>query len=484
MANDRKVRFGVKLAFGVGEMSEGIKNGAMASFLMFYYSQVLGMSPAVAASAVGTAVIIDGLDDPVIGSISDHWKSRWGRRHPFMFASIIPFSLTFYFLFNPLVSGDAALFVWLVVFTNLTRLAMTLFFVPHSALGAEMSADCGERASLAGYRVFFSYLGVLTVLIVGFGFFFRASPEFPNGQLNAAAYPPFAGTLAVIIAVVITWSAWGTRSVIPQLPRPRAEAPVQLWGAIVRMGKDVVSACTARSFRWLFLGVLILFVVIGVGSSLNLYMSTYFWEIPPAQIIFLSPAYWIGLLLGTPLCPWAQKRFGKRAMLLFGTGSWAFWQATPVSLRLLGLMPDNGSAALVPTLMALQLLQGICTVQSNVAYLSMLADTVDEHELVTGKRQEGVFFAASGFSAKATSGLGAIIAGLGLNAIHWPTGAHIRTAADVPPETIVHLGILFGPFVAAFGLVCLLFYARYDLTRERHAAIIDELERRRHSAAA
>jgi glycoside/pentoside/hexuronide:cation symporter, GPH family len=483
MANGRKVPFGVKLAFGVGEMSEGIKNGAMASFLMFYYSQVLGMSPAVAASAVGTAVIIDGLDDPVIGSISDHWKSKWGRRHPFMFASIIPFSLTFFLLFNPLVSGDAALFVWLVLFTNLTRLTMTLFFVPHSALGAEMSNDYAERSSLAGYRVFFSYFGVLVVLIVGFGVFFRATPEFPNGQLNAAAYPPFAGTLAVIIALVISWSVWGTRSVIPHLPKSTPEAPVRLVGAIVRMGKDVVSAATARSFRWLFIGVLILYVIIGVGTSLSLYISTYFWEIPPAQLIMLAPAFWIGTLLGTPLCPWAQQRFGKRAMLLFGTGSWAFWQATPVSLRLLGLMPENGSAALVPTLMALQLLQGLCTVQSNVAYLSMLADTVDEHELVTGKRQEGMFFAASGFSAKATSGLGAIVAGLGLQAINWPTGAHIRTAADVPPETIVHLGILYGPFVAAFGLLCLTFYARYDLTRERHATIVAELERRRGQAA-
>lgn len=474
-----KLPFGVKLAFGVGEAAEGIKNGSLATFLLFYYSQVLGLSPALTATAVGTSVIMDGLDDPLVGSISDHWKSKWGRRHPFMFVSAVPFALSLFLLFNPLVESEGALFVWLIVFTNLTRFALTLFYVPHAALGAEMSNDYAERSSLAGYRVFFTYFGTLSAFMLGWGVFFRSTPQLKNGQLNAAAYPPFGASLAVLIVVVILWSAWGTRSVIPHLPRPQAEAPLRLWGALARVVKDVVSAARAKSFRWLFLGVLILYVVIGIGSSLNLYMYTYFWEITPAQIVWLSPAYLVGTLLGTPLCPWAQRRFGKKPMLLFGTGSWAFWQAAPVCLRLLGVLPDNGSDLLVPTLLGIAVFQGLCTVHSNVAYAAMLADTVDEQELATGKRQEGIFFAAGSFSIKATSGLGAILAGIGLNVIAWPTGAHIRSAADVPPNTITHLGILFGPFVAAFGLLCLLCYYRYSLTRERHAEILQLLEQRR-----
>jgi len=149
---------------------------------------------------------------------------------------------------------------------------------------------------------------------------------------------------------------------------------------------------------------------------------------------------------------------------------------------MLGWLPDNHSQWLVPALVGIAVFQGICTVQSNVAYVAMLADTVDEQELATGKRQEGVFFAASAFSAKATSGLGAILAGLGLKIIGWPAGPQIRSAADVPPEKIVHLGILFGPFVAAFGLLCLMCYVRYRLTRERHAEIVEMLRRLREAA--
>jgi glycoside/pentoside/hexuronide:cation symporter, GPH family len=482
--SNRKLPFGLKLAFGVGDATEGIKNGSLATFLLFYYSQVLGLPPALTATAVGTSVIMDGLDDPIIGSISDHWKSKWGRRHPFMFASALPFALSIYLLFNPLVESQGALFVWLIVFTNLTRLALTLFYVPHAALGAEITDDYAERSSIAGYRVFFTYLGAMVVILIGWGVFFRSTPEFKNGQLNPAAYPPFGAALAGIILVIVLWSAWGTRSVIPRLPKPRAEAPLQLWGALARVVKDVVSAARAKSFRWLFMGVLILYVVIGIGAALNLYMYTYFWEITPAQIIWLSPAYLAGTLLGSPLCSWAQRRFGKKPMLLFGAGSWAFWQAVPVSLRLMGVLPENGSDLLIPILLAIAVFQGLCTVHSNVAYVAMLADTVDEQELATGQRQEGIFFAASGFSVKATSGLGAILAGIGLNVIAWPTGPQIRSAADIPPETITHLGILCGPFVAAFGLLCLLCYRRYSLTRERHAEILGLLEQRRSQEAA
>jgi Na+/melibiose symporter-like transporter len=316
-------------------------------------------------------------------------------------------------------------------------------------------------------------------IVIGFGVFFRSTVEFDNGQLNAAAYPPMALTIALIMVATILWSALGTRHLIPYLPKAAFAAPLRPLAAITRMCKDVALAIRSRSFRWLFLGVLILFVIIGVDSALNIYMYTYFWELTGAEITLLAPMYWAGVMAGTLFSPWLQRVFGKKPMLLFGTASWAFWQMLPVVLRLLGWFPDNDAALLVPLLAAMRVFQGLCTVQSNVAYGSMMADVVDEHELTNGKRQEGIFFAASSFSAKAPVGLGTIIAGFGLEIINWPTGAHIRSAADVAPETIAHLGILFGPFVAGFGLVCLWCYSHYDLSRARHDEILAELGRRR-----
>ena len=134
-----KLGFNTKLAFGVGQAAEGLKNAAFGTFLIFYYVQVLGMPGTLAGLAVGIALLVDAFTDPLAGSLSDNWRSNYGRRHPFMYASILPLTVSFYFLFHPMVSGDTALFIWLVVFTNAARTSMSLYHVPHIALGADTS---------------------------------------------------------------------------------------------------------------------------------------------------------------------------------------------------------------------------------------------------------------------------------------------------------------------------------------------------------
>ncbi|MFP6822518.1 MAG: MFS transporter [Pseudomonadales bacterium] len=475
----RKLGFDVKLAFGLGQAGEGLKNGAFGTFLIFYYVQALGMSGALAGTAVGLAVIVDAITDPLAGSLSDHWKSPYGRRHPFMYASIFPLSFSFYFLFNPLVSGETALFIWLVVFTNLTRTSMSLYHVPHIALGAEMTENFNERSELVSYRMFFSSFGVLTALALGSWVFFVPTEEFAKGQLNAAAYPPWALLLAVLIAVTIFWSAWGTRSVIPDLPKTTSTIRMRVLPVLLQVFRDMYQALQSKSFRWLFAGVFIVFVMVGVDGGLNLFIFTYFWDLPSGSLGFLLIAYHLGVMVGAPACPWFFRRWGKKAGLIFGGLSWPFWQTLPVVLRLLGWFPENGDALLVPLLIAMRFIQGACTVQANVAFGSMVADIVDEHEYQTGHRQEGIFFAASSFSAKATSGIGNIISGFALSLINWPIGPEIKTADDVPPETLVDLGLVYGPYVAAFGFVSIWCYTHYTLTRERHEEILVELAERR-----
>jgi glycoside/pentoside/hexuronide:cation symporter, GPH family len=478
--------FNTKFAYGIGQSAEGLMHGAFATFLLFYYNQVIGISGTLAGFAVGTAVLIDAITDPLVGSVSDNWRSRLGRRHPFMFASIVPLALSFVLLFNPLVSSEWALFVWLVVFTNLTRTAMTFFSVPHNALGAEMTTHFEERSTVVGYRVFFGNVGALAAVYVGFWLFFVPTPEFENGQLNAAAYGPFALTVAVLMALTIAWCAAGTRSLSPNLPAPLDTAPVRLGGALVRMVRELVGALQCGGFRWLFCGVLLVSIMIGVDGALSIYIFTYFWEFGRGDILAISPAYPIGAALGALAGGYLTRRFGKKWSLIFGGLAWPICQVLPITLRLVGWFPENPDPMLLPLLIGIRAVQGACTVQALVAFGSMIADTADEHEFHTGRRQAGIFFAASSFSSKAASGAGTVLAGLGLDLIAWPRGTGVRTAADVPPETIVHLGLVYGPVIGAFGMMSVLFYMRYRLTRERHAEILAELSRRRraHSAPA
>ena len=471
----RPVPFSSKLAFGVGQFAEGLKNTAFALFLLFYYNQVLGLSGKLAGGALAIALLFDAVTDPLAGSLSDNWKGRLGRRHPFMYAAAVPLGLAYCGLFLPPSGlGDWGLFAWLTVFAILTRGAMTLYHVPHLALGAEMTDDFHERTRIVAYRQFFAALGAAAVFAIGFGYFFG---EARGGRLAAENYAPFALVLAVLMVATIWYSAFGTQKEVPFLLKLPATRPKR--NAVAQLALDLAAGFTNRSFRWLFSGVLVVFVMAGANSALDLYMLEYFWELTAVQMLWVFMASVLGLMLGAFFTHLLLRRAEKRLGLLLGASVWAVCQVIPVALRLLEILPENGEAALFWTLFGFKFVQGVILQQAHVAFGSMMADVADEHEYQVGERQEGIFFGAVAFSAKATSGFGTLVAGVGLDIIDWPRGGEAGERVVVPAETLVDLGILYGPVVAGFAVVAIWCFTRYDLTRARHARIREALRERR-----
>jgi len=119
-------------------------------FVLVYYSQVLGLSPELAGLALGVGLIFDAVSDPLVGYLSDNTKSRLGRRHPWLYASVLPLSITYFLLWNPpaSVQGDMNLFVFLVSCNVALRVSWTLFLIPAYALVAEITSDYEERTRL------------------------------------------------------------------------------------------------------------------------------------------------------------------------------------------------------------------------------------------------------------------------------------------------------------------------------------------------
>jgi len=469
----------VKLLYGVGQVAEGLKTGAFGVFLLFYYSQVLGLPATMTGIAVAIALVFDAITDPLAGSISDRFRSRYGRRHPFMYASAIPLGVGFYFLFAP--PGDLSqwpLFCWLVGFAIFTRASMTLFHVPHLSLGAELTSDYAERTAVVGVRYFFSTFGSLLAVAAGFGIYFVATSEFPQGQFNKEQYPGYALLLSLVMVTVVLLSALGTQKQALTLSQPPPEWRPQV-GVFAQLWSELVDALGNYSFRWVFVGVLLVFLMVGVDVTLNLYMNTFFWELEGQQNLAYFMAAPLGVMLGTLFTGLITQRFGKLNAVLWGVSGWIACQCLPILLRVADLLPANGDALLVAGLVGLKFVQGLFVAQCLVSFGSMIADIVDEHELVTHRRQEGIFFAAVSFSSKCTTGLGNLFAGVALDVIAWPEGDHIKTAADVAPETIMHLGILFGPALAAVGILSLWCYSHYQIDRTRHDEICAQLAQRR-----
>ena len=170
-----------KLAFGVGASGEAATLWMFNTLSFFFYNQILGLPAHLAGIAVTIAIVFDAITDPVMGSISDRFRSKYGRRHPFMFAAPGPILIALFFIFNPpdFVNTTSLLFAWYTFFTVLLRASLTLFIVPHLALGAELSDDYLERSKVMSYNVLFIYIGGALMHIFAWFIIFN---NFEEGQ--------------------------------------------------------------------------------------------------------------------------------------------------------------------------------------------------------------------------------------------------------------------------------------------------------------
>lgn len=343
-------------------------------------------------------------------------------------------------------------------------------------MAPEITAHYDERTSLISYRFLFGWLGGLASAQMGYLYFFAPSERFADGRLNADAYGSFAVVGAGLIVAAILTCALGTHRLIPTLRTPADQSAFsfrRLFGELRQLARN-------RSYVMLLIGVLFSAVAGGFNDVVGLYMGTYFWGFTTAQLAILLYALALAVLLAFALARPITARFDKKTSVMGLAISAVAFGPLPVFLRLLGLMPENGSPTLLPILFVHALCLVTVIVTINIVLASMLADTVDENELLTGKRQEGLIMSALAFIAKATSGIGGLFAGVALDLIAFPKGAD---PTAVPPDKVFQLGLVVGPGLMGLYVLSLIFLSQYGITRERHSEILVALEQRRSEIA-
>ncbi len=460
------MRRSIKLGYGIGQASSGVKNAAFSIFLFFYYNQVLGLSGSLAGMASLLALIIDAITDPMVGQLSDRYRSRWGRRHPFMLAGALPFGFAMYFLFAPPADlGEYGLFAWMLGFAIAVRLLLTLFFVPHLSLGAEMLRDYHERTTLISYRLFFQFAGGLFLTMVGFVIFFPPSEAFPNGMLNAASYPGFAAFAGALGGLAMLWSVFSTRSTIPTLsdPVPNPAAGHPILGFIT-----VFQTLRQFAFRKLFMTMLVFTTIIGVTQTLLIYSGTYLFGFSPEHLAIAASSPIIGILFAPAAVRRISRTYDKKRTLIICLVLGSVFGFSPQFAFLSGMLE---ALVVGEVLVFVYIANGISQIFFIALYIiidSMLSDTIDQHELDTGRREEGLYFAAGSFAQKASYGLGSFIAGIGLDVIRFPQGAN---PGEVPMEALINLSIFAGPLSMALLLLSTLIIRPYPLDEKEHARI-------------
>ena len=430
------------------------------------------------------AMIGDAITDPVVGIVSDRWRSRHGRRHPFLLAAPVPLAVAVYFIFNPPAgfsgnfgeSSQLPLFAWLCAWTILSRAFLTLYSVPHLALGGELSKNQLQRSQLFSANTVVGYVSGAAFAFVAWSYFFagerirESDGELVPGHLDAAAYSPLIVTACALIVTAIWFCAAGTYKHVQHLSlaKPAAQS-LTMRGIVVR----ILSTLKNRNYVMLLVGYFFFMIASGIFDTLNVFVNTYFWELQPEEIRWLGLVGAPAVVLGALSSPILMHRFDRKPVMLSALIGTAIFAQLVVDLRLLGLMPENKDPMLLPLLLAntaaLTFTLGIAV----VAVMSMIGDIVDENELATGKRQEGLYYSARAFFAKASYSFGHFFAGLALDLfVRLPFEA---VPGQLDDDILVRLGITAGPVMSFAAILSLLAYSRYKLTREQHREILRAL---------
>ena len=466
-ADDSRVATRTKFYFGAGAGGEAASMWIFNALGMIFYQQILGLPAGLAGTALAIAIFADAITDPLIGAISDRFRSKWGRRHPFLLIAPIPLAMCIFLIFHPpafVVESHTLLFLWLCVFTILQRTFQTFYVVPHLAMGAELSTDYLERTRIMAFNNLFTLYGGTLMHVVAwfvvFGFIFVDQ----GGQLYRPAYTWTALTACVIVLVSIFACAFGTKDQIPLLKRNQIDDDRKV--SLGAFYSDIWVVMQNRNYLYLLLGLFFLSLTIGTHETLAIYMGTFFWELTPFQIGFLILNNILGVHVGFFLAARLHHRFDKRwTIALSAIGLSVFWSMT-VNLALLGLAPANSSWALVAFIIFFGTFSSFFGAVLNISVMSALADIADEHELKTGLRLEGIFYSARAFFAKAMNAFGHVVAGLALQ--YYVMLPPNSVPGDVAPDIIFRLGIVDGPLAMIGGIIAGVVYLGYRIDKSVH----------------
>lgn len=434
-----KLPFPVKFFYGGAEFANSMTFTLFYTFGIFFFTDVARLSPAFAGLMIMAGTLFDAVLDPIIGIVSDRWRTRWGRRRPFILAMAFPFGLVSWLLFTDFNLSPIWSHVYFFVIVLLFFLCYALLTVPYYALAAEMTQDYNERTSLVSYQAGWSQVASI---IAGGAPLVLADYFARNWNSVKAGWCTVGAILgaACVPLILLTWHFTRGYELSPENTRITF--------------KDVYQAAFKNRPFFYTMG-LYTFGMIGmsVASGFGMYFMKYYMEMDHEQsslaftILFGCTIVWI------PFISLISNKWGKPWAYMVSMGLWASGQG----IGILVLRP--GMTVLLYLVMVLA--SGGFVAISLLGW-SMLPDVVEVDEFKTGQRREGLYQGIFAFVQKASC---API--LGLNGLILE---RIGYLPDVPQskDTILGIRLIFSWDVTGFILIGMVFCILLPMTKKKH----------------
>ncbi len=440
-----------KLLYGVGDTGFSLTTTIMGAYFAIFLTDVVHISPAIAAAAIFVGRSWDYINDPLIGHISDRTRTRWGRRRPFLLFGPLPFALAFAMLWwRPPWDSNLALAAYYAVAYVVFDAAATFVYMPYFALTPELTPDYDERTALTSYRMFFSILASLVAFTIPLMMVGSFTPE------NAPRVLTMGLTFGLISALPLLLTFFGTR-----------ERQVYTEQEQPRLFQSLRAAMKNRPFVFGLVIFLLTWVAVDVLQSTLLYFIKYCVG-REAQSDLIMGTIFVTAILALPFWEWASRRWSKRWAYVAGIAFWAVVQ--------LVLITVNSSTG-IELILFLCFLAGIGVAAAHVLPWAMIPDAIEWGELQTGERHEGMFYSLITLMQKVASSIA-----IPLTLLLLDVTGYVPNSAQQPPSALLGIRIIVGPIPAALLCTGILFAILYPLSRERYAQVCQELESRRVSS--
>lgn len=454
--SEERVSLKNKLGFGSGAVAECIMGNSIGQMANYVLNLGLGMRPELVGWLLAIPRIWDAFTDPVVGSWSDNFRSRWGRRRPFVFAGALLSAIIFAAMwFLPRGWSEMAYFWYFLIMSLLYYTAYTIWVVPWCAMGCEMTSDYNERTRVMAYRTFFMSIGGF---VPAWLFALTKLPVFTD-IVQGARYVGCGTALVMLL--------FGLVPVFFARERYNVKIQSQEKTGLV---DGLKIALGNKPFVLLNMIVLIvcagLFMINGLDAYVNIY---YVWggNTAPAAVWvgWSSLAYQVsGILFVVPVSLLAKHR-GKKFSLAF----FLVISLIAALLKWTCLTPAHPWMVVIPPFL---MSSGLCALWtlSN----SMLADICDVGELDTGRRMEGTFNAVGGWIRKVGLSLSLLISGYVISV----TGFDVALGAEQTAHTIFWMRLLAVLFPSVMIVIALVLIRLYPITEEKSQEVRSELQRR------
>lgn len=442
-----KLSIRAKFSYGLGDFGYSIMSQTVTLFLIFYFTDAFGIPPAAAGTVMLVSKIWDAVSDPMMGSIVDRTRTRWGSKRPWILFGALPFGLTFFLLFaGPALSAPARVAYAGIAFI-LFCTAQTVVNIPYSALTVSMTEDADERSSVTAWRMSLALVGTL---IAG-----AAAPlvvrAMGGGIAGYRRYALIAGAVGALM-YVITFLGVEERN----------------FGGDERVEflANLKSVFINKPFLILAFSTLATMTALNILAATVPYYITYNLRAPGLV------AAGLGILLGSailfmPLLGVVSKRLGKaRAYML------ALVEVTIVIILLRYLGARSPVLAL-----GLFALAGYGVGSMYLYPWSIVADTIEYSQWKTGIRPEGALYGYFTFVFKVGAALSGFIMGMVLQAFRYVPNV------EQSATSLEGIRLLLSFIPAALFAVGVVLLSRYGIDKDTHARYVDEINRGAHPGA-